>query len=63
MTHPEIELLVNSLDQAYNRRSWHGTNLRGSIRGHAASEQGVHRKTQDHEGSKCLTECSRVSLQ
>lgn len=25
--------LLASLDQAYNRRSWHGTNLRGSIRG------------------------------
>ncbi len=25
--------LLASLDEAYNRRSWHGTNLRGSIRG------------------------------
>jgi hypothetical protein len=25
--------LLAGLDQAYNRRSWHGTNLRGSIRG------------------------------
>lgn len=25
--------LLASLDQAYNRRSWHGTNLRGSVRG------------------------------
>lgn len=28
----EIEQLVAILDQAYNRPSWHGTNLRGSIR-------------------------------
>lgn len=28
-----IELLLIQLDQAYNRHSWHGTNLRGSIRG------------------------------
>jgi hypothetical protein len=28
----EKELLLAMLDQAYNRRSWHGTNLRGSIR-------------------------------
>ncbi len=29
---PAIELLLASLDQAYDRRSWHGTNLRGSLR-------------------------------
>ena len=28
-----LQLLLSILDQAYNRRSWHGTNLRGSIRG------------------------------
>jgi len=28
-----IALLVAQLDQAYDRHSWHGTNLRGSIRG------------------------------
>jgi hypothetical protein len=29
----EIRQLLSILDQAYDRRSWHGTNLRGSIRG------------------------------
>ena len=29
----EIRQLLSILDQAYNHRSWHGTNLRGSIRG------------------------------
>ena len=29
----EILQLLSILDQAYDRRSWHGTNLRGSIRG------------------------------
>ena len=29
----EVQLLLQALDQAYNRKSWHGTNLRGSIRG------------------------------
>ena len=28
-----IDQLLTQLDQAYDRRSWHGTNLRGSIRG------------------------------
>lgn len=29
---PEIRLLSRILDQAYDHASWHGTNLRGSIR-------------------------------
>ena len=34
----EVELLVRALDQAFNRRSWHGPNLRGSIRGVTARQ-------------------------
>jgi uncharacterized damage-inducible protein DinB len=33
-----IDLLVAQIDQAYDRRSWHGTNLRGSIRGVSARQ-------------------------
>lgn len=29
---PEVRLLLTILDQAYDHPSWHGTNLRGSIR-------------------------------
>jgi uncharacterized damage-inducible protein DinB len=29
----QLAQLLTALDQAYNRPSWHGTNLRGSIRG------------------------------
>ena len=29
----QLKQLLTALDQAYNRPSWHGTNLRGSIRG------------------------------
>ena len=32
-THPDIAQLQAILDRAYNHRSWHGTNLRGAIRG------------------------------
>lgn len=28
-----LATLLSAVDQAYNRQSWHGTNLRGSIRG------------------------------
>ncbi len=34
----DIPWLVEMIDRAYNRRSWHGTNLRGSIRGVTAAE-------------------------
>jgi uncharacterized damage-inducible protein DinB len=29
---PEVAQLVAVIDQAYNKTSWHGTNLRGSLR-------------------------------
>jgi hypothetical protein len=34
----EISRLVEMVDRAYNRRSWHGTNLRGSLRGMEPAE-------------------------
>ena len=33
-----IELLLGVLDRAYDRKSWHGTNLRGSVRGMGLEE-------------------------
>jgi uncharacterized damage-inducible protein DinB len=29
----EVALLVDNLDRAFDRRSWHGTNLKGALRG------------------------------
>ena len=36
--HPEISLLVTALDEAFDRRSWHGTNLLGSLRNVSAPQ-------------------------
>jgi hypothetical protein len=33
-----VDQLLAIIDQAYNRRSWHGTNLRGSLRGLSAEQ-------------------------
>ena len=33
MASREIEVLLAVLDQAFDKKSWHGTNLRGSLRG------------------------------
>lgn len=30
---PRIALLLRALEQGYDKKSWHGTNLRGSLRG------------------------------
>ena len=30
---PEIALLIRILDESYERKAWHGPNLKGSIRG------------------------------
>jgi hypothetical protein len=33
MMNGEIRVLLDAIDQAFDKRSWHGTNLRGAIRG------------------------------
>jgi hypothetical protein len=33
MLHPLLQLLLDIIDQSFDRQSWHGPNLRGSIRG------------------------------
>jgi len=35
---PAIASLLAQLDEAFDRRSWHGTNLRGSLRGMSAAK-------------------------
>ena len=37
-SHPLIALLLRVTDQAYDQKSWHGTTLRGSLRGLPAEE-------------------------
>ena len=33
-----IEILLRMLDEAYDHRAWHGTNLRGALRGQTARQ-------------------------
>ena len=37
-TNPEVVVLLNLIDQAFDHRSWHGTNLKGSIKGMTPKE-------------------------
>jgi hypothetical protein len=48
MPHEEIEHLLGSLDEAYNRAAWHGPNLRGSIRGVSAHQAALSPKAGRH---------------
>lgn len=38
MAKNDITLLLSLLDEAFERKTWHGTNLRGSLRGLTAEE-------------------------
>ncbi len=38
MPNPEITTILEMMDQAFDRRSWHGTNLKGSIKGMNSQE-------------------------
>ena len=38
MAAAEIELLLDVVDRAWSRKSWHGPNLRGALRGVSAGE-------------------------
>jgi hypothetical protein len=38
MPNPESAILLMMIDQAFDHRAWHGTNLKGSIRGMRAEE-------------------------
>jgi DinB family protein len=38
MSQPDISILLTFIDQAFDHKSWHGANLRGSIRGLSAGD-------------------------
>jgi len=58
MAHLEIELLLNLLDEAYNRAAWHGPNLRGSIRGLKAHEASLIPKSGRHNIWEIVVHCA-----
>ncbi len=48
----QTDLLTQLLDEAFVRKSWHGTNLRGSLRGLSARQAA----TRPGKGRKCIWE-------
>ena len=45
---PEIHLLIDLLDEAYDRKSWHGPNLRSAIRGVTAPQAALRPSPGNH---------------
>ena len=43
---PEIRILLDLFDEAFDKKSWHGPNLRGSLRG-VGAEEAARRPGQD----------------
>jgi uncharacterized damage-inducible protein DinB len=53
-----VEALVVLLDEAYRRKSWHGTNLRGSVRGLTAVEASVRAGAARHSIADITVHCA-----
>ncbi|MCZ7652630.1 MAG: DinB family protein [Thermoanaerobaculia bacterium] len=58
MAAPAIELLLAALDEAYDRRSWHGTNLRGALRGTSAAEAAWRPAPERHNTWELAVHCA-----
>jgi hypothetical protein len=48
MLQPEIRVLVDNLDEAFDKKAWHGPNLRSSIRGVTAAQAAWRPRTGRH---------------
>lgn len=57
-TDERIALLLALLDESYDRKSWHGTNLRGSIRGVSAQAAARRTPASRHCIAELVTHCA-----
>jgi uncharacterized damage-inducible protein DinB len=54
----ELSLLLRAVDQAFDDRSWHGTNLRGSVRGLALEEASFRPGSGRHNVWELVVHCA-----
>ncbi len=54
----EIALILNLIDQAFDRRAWHGTNLKGSLRGMTAAEAAWRPAESRHNAWEVVIHCA-----
>ena len=57
-TSPQIVTLLKILDQAFDHRAWHGTNLRGSLRGLSARDAAWRPRTGRHNIWELMLHCA-----
>jgi uncharacterized damage-inducible protein DinB len=55
---PEIARLLRLIDEAFQKKSWHGTNLRGSIRGLSARQAGWRPSGAKHSIADLVVHCA-----
>ena len=53
-----MSFVLDLLDRAYNRRSWHGTNLRGSLRGLTARDAATRPFPRRHNIWELVVHCA-----
>jgi uncharacterized damage-inducible protein DinB len=54
----EIQLLLDAIEEGYHRKAWHGTNLRGSIRGLTPEEASWRPGNNRHNIREIVVHCS-----
>src|SRR5262245_43560447 len=57
-THPELTLLLGLLDQAFDKKAWHGPNLRGSVRGLPAAQAAWRPHPKRHSIAEVVVHCA-----
>lgn len=55
---PEVEVLLGVLDRAYDRASWHGVNLRGSVRRVGAADGAWRPRASRHSIHETVVHCA-----
>lgn len=58
MTHPLVHQLLDIVDRAYDRHSWHGTNLRGSLRRVTAAQAIQRPSPRRHNIAELVVHCA-----
>ncbi len=53
-----IDRLLRLFDEAYRRKSWHGTNLRGSVRGLSAAQAGWRARPRGRSIADIVVHCA-----
>jgi uncharacterized damage-inducible protein DinB len=57
-TNTQVQLLLQLIDEAYHSKAWHGTNLRGSIRGLSAQQAAWRPKSTRHNIWEIVIHCA-----